>query len=90
MATIKIQVSKKSEVEKEISLPCFRKTNIHYFKIISKEECVLVTDFEGHQKIQITYSGIAFSVEESQESNEEEFNAAFKKVNQILIDKAFH
>jgi hypothetical protein len=64
-----------TEVEFEVEFPCYRKSRVHHWKIISDKEAICVTDNETIQ-IGEYASGSAFA-SFSEPSDEQTFKQAF-------------
>lgn len=76
-----VTIKQKTELVNEIQveLPAYYKTNCHQFKVISKDDCICVTQGAGNIAIQKTYAELPFNID-AITSTEEEFNDAFMKV----------
>lgn len=84
METFKIKIEKKVEETKEISLPHYRKSVAHYYKIYSSDKCIQVTTSEYlNPSISIHNAEMAF-VTESVEVTKEEFEKAYYDVQQKI------
>lgn len=81
---MEIKIKKFTEEAVQITLPHYRKSSAHVFKIYSEEHCIVVTDLKGHYSISQVHSGLAFNSSESVECTEEEFNKVFNEVKQIM------
>lgn len=86
MSTIKITTRTLLEDVKEISLPCYVKDTAHFYKVFSDKQCLCVTEMHegGNHSIKIEDAYLAFSSAQHEESNEQEFKAAFKRISEIL------
>lgn len=83
---MKITLLKRDVIESsiEITLPAFMKSNCHYYKVISQDLAICVTDLEGWKGIDEQRPVHAFA-EGNVESTEEEFEAGFAKVLKDLL-----
>ena len=76
-----VTIKQKTELVNEIQveLPAYYKTYCHQFKVISKDDCICVTQGLGNIQIGKTYAELPFNID-AITSTEEEFNDAFMKV----------
>ena len=83
---MKMTLLKRDVIESsiEITLPAFMKSSCHYYKVISQDLAICVTDLEGWRGIDEQRPVHAFS-SDNVESTEEEFEAMFSKVLKDLL-----
>jgi len=63
------------------------KCGSHIFKVFSKKECICITDYCNGKSIEISYSHIAYMLDDIIECTEREYSTAFKIVSDILKSK---
>ena len=80
---MKITVTESTEKEVEVSLPAYRKSICHFYRVLSEDDCIIITDLGGHYGINQTQSSTAFR-DTNVESSEAEFNEAFDRVLKLL------
>lgn len=77
---MEIEVTQTTKVKKEVDLPYFSKTSIHYYKVISEKRCLMVHDGSDSCAIEERfYSSCAFN-DDCTQCTEQEFVDAFDKV----------
>jgi len=87
METIKIQVHETVSREVEITLPVFKKSICHFFKVYNDKECICVTDTSFNPSIAVNNATIAF-MSDHVECTESEFLEAYNKVSIRLEELA--
>jgi hypothetical protein len=83
---MKITIKKTIEETHELELPAYRKTSCHYYKIVDETTSVMVCDLDKYESISISSADSALRLA-TIESNQEEFDAKFNEVMQLLNDK---
>jgi len=83
---MKITVKKTIEETHELELPAYKKNPAYLFKIISETESIQICIVNNSESIAIGYTSVALN-SASEESNQEEFDAYFNEVMQLLNDK---
>ena len=76
---MKITVNKTVPQEVEIELPHYRKSNCHFWKIISDKTCICVTILSGKVSIDNSITPMIGIQTADTESTEQEFNEAFHR-----------
>ena len=83
---MEITVKKTIEEKVNVELPIYRKSNCHHFKVYSESECIYVTDLDVFSfAIQKGDASLALA-ERNIECTKEEFEEAFNKVKEQLIN----
>jgi hypothetical protein len=82
---MKITITKTVEETHELELPAYRKSICYYYKIISEEQALQVCFAQGNEAIAMSYTSIALN--DKQISTQEEFDAKYDEVMQLLNDK---
>lgn len=66
-----------TEVEFEVEFPCYRKSRVHHWKLISDKEAICVTN----DSIEIgKYADVSAFASYTEASDEQTFNQAFIKI----------
>ncbi len=69
-----------NQIEIEVSFPAYRKSEVHYWKVISPEICLLVTVLGNESSIAVsTYVELAYTCGEN-DSTKEEFETNYNSV----------
>jgi hypothetical protein len=80
---MKIKFTEQIEREIEIKFPAFRKNGCHFYKIVSENVIIGVTELDRWMSISQTVFECAYD-EGSIEINEKEFEEAYIRVTKIL------
>ena len=83
---MKITVEKTITETHELELPAYKKNPAYLFKIISETQSIQICIVNNSESIAIGYTSVALN-SASEESNQEEFDAYFNEVMQLLNDK---
>jgi hypothetical protein len=82
---MKITITKTIQETHELELPAYRKSICYYYKILSEEEALQICFAKGSESIAMSYTSIALT--DKQAGNQEEFNAKYDEIMQLLNDK---
>ena len=82
---MKITITKTVEETHELELPAYRKSICYYYKILNEEEALQICFAKGSESIAMSYTSIALT--DKQTGNQEEFNAKYDEIMQLLNDK---
>jgi hypothetical protein len=83
---MKITIKREVEETHELELPAYRKNSIYFYKIINEEQAVQICVAEGSESIAVSYATSALKLAPI-ESNQEEFDAKYDEIMQLLNDK---
>src|SRR5690554_6607530 len=83
---IKLMTTEQKEVELEISFPYFTKSYRSYCKFLSMSEAIWVVDYSFKKQIEFTSCAVPESWLINNPITEEEFNAKFNEVLNVLIN----
>lgn len=91
MSTLKIQIPVSPEtVEREVTLPAYRKDNVSFSKVISENERIDVIQIDTYYGIiRKTFSGAGSEVLTSRSYSDcipQEFESAFEKVKDLISE----
>jgi hypothetical protein len=85
METFKLKIQEIKTVEKEISLPSYRKNDCHAYKIYSEDKCIQILHGSTLDKtIQTAHAGLAFNSSDTVECTEEEFTTLYNETLEAL------
>ena len=81
---MKITITKTVEETHELELPAYRKSICYYYKILNEEEALQICFAKGSESIAMSYTSIALT--DKQIGNQEEFDAKYDEIMQLLND----
>jgi len=84
---MKITVNEVVSKEVEVTLPAYRKSSCHLYKVISETEVVQITTLGGHETIEVNPFTQNALREDLEIATEKEFYDAFSEVFKVINDK---
>ena len=84
---LKVKTTKTFFEEVEVTLPIYRKSICHFYKVYDQEDAICITDTTTNFSIAVGYTSHAFS-EGNSDSTEQEFLDAYSRVSSKLENLA--
>lgn len=93
-----MKIKTTTEIEIDFTFPTYRKSDIHYWKVISDNECIVITLMNDTCMLEISkYSEFAYTIGD-EDSTQEEFELKYKIVlnrlnkmlNQLEIEPIYN
>jgi hypothetical protein len=85
---MKIQVATYEEIEVDDNFPYYRKNNAFIYKVADETDFVCVSLDGVRLQIEVPIYNLGFVWKETKEATREEFEAAFTKVHEALLELA--
>ena len=83
-----MKIKTTTEKEIEVTFPAYRKSEVHYWKVISANECLIVVLMNNNCQIECsTYSDLAYTIgdkDSTQEEFELKYKIALNRLNKML------
>jgi len=83
---MKIKTTTKKEIE--VTFPAYRKSEVHYWKVISADQCIVITLLSDICTLEISqFSDLAYTIgdkDSTQEEFELKYKIALNRLNKML------